>query len=120
MTPRILIVDHSEEVGAALTMYLRQETDWLVRTTDNGDQAWELIQQAHYDIVQTEGVLLGMHGLELCALIKRHHPAVKVLFASSWITADEAFAFGADEYINKPFQLVDYMAILEKLLGLHS
>ena len=121
MIPRILICDPNPEVVDAFIMYLRIETpDWIIHTTENGTRAWELVQHTHFDIVQTEGVLPGMHGLELCVLIKQHHPAVKVLFASSWITADESFAFGADAHVDKPCQLVGYLVILKNLLGLHS
>ena len=123
MIPRILIVDNATEVVAALVEFFELKTDWLVRTTGDGAEAWEMLQRFRFDLVQVEYLLsfaIGINGLELCCLIKRHIPGTKVVFASSWITQDEAFAFGADVHFTKPFQLVDYLVILKKLLGLHS
>jgi DNA-binding response OmpR family regulator len=116
--PNILIVDDDQLLTEALCEYLRQETDWSVRTASSGDEAWKLFKWSRFDAVTTDAVNPGMGGLEFCLLSKKLRPETNVIIHSGWATAEEAKEVGADWHFKKPFRLVDYLMILKRLLGL--
>lgn len=107
--PRILIVDDATDMLQVARWTLEELwPDTSVRTADNGEKAWSLLEDWTPDLLVTDLRMPGLNGLELCRRVQSE-PALrrtKVLV----ITADaglrvrwRVFDHGAAECLIKPF-----------------
>ena len=95
-----------------LRYYLQKELEknFVVMTASNGKEALVILEREEIYIVLSDVLMPGMNGFELCACIKSNvqysHIAVVLLTALS----DEkqqmyGLSIGADDYIQKPFNI---------------
>lgn len=88
---RILIVDDEPKVRRGLVSKL----DWerlgcmVIGEADNGNEAKQMIEAHHPDIVITDIKMPGMNGLELSEYINDHYPDIKVIL----LTGYDEFSF---------------------------
>lgn len=106
--PVLLLVEDNEELCAILKEAL--EASYEVHVTHNGKDGWEKTQEIQPELVITDLVIPGMSGKELCYKIKNNIELarVSVILITGQMSADqmiEAFRFGADDYIIKPFDI---------------
>src|SRR4051812_26939953 len=78
----------------------------------NGKQAWELLQQAEFDVLITDRVMPDMDGLELCRKVREEAVAgagyLYIILASAMGEEEQArdgMLAGADDYLAKPLRL---------------
>lgn len=72
-----------------------------------------------YDVIVLDLMLPGMDGLEVCARLRREGRDTPVLMLTARDTMDdklEGFASGADDYLVKPFALLELEARLQALV----
>ena len=80
----ILLVDDNPNGLTARRMIL-EEQGFAVTTTDNGEDAWTLFQQARCDIVVTDYRLHGMNGGDLIRLIRNSDSPARIILLSGFI-----------------------------------
>ncbi len=95
----------------------------------NGAQAWELLQQAHFDVLITDRVMPDMDGLALCRKIRAEAGTgtdyLYIILASALGEEDQArdgMLAGADDYLAKPLRLRQLelkMIAAERVSALH-
>ena len=84
------------------------EPEFELMTATNGDEAWELVCRELPDLVISDVMMPGRTGTELCRDIKAE-PALKnipVLLLTARVGSEatlEGFAYGADDFVAKPF-----------------
>jgi len=88
---------------------------FTVIEASHGEQAWRLALRHSPDVMITDWMMPEMEGLELCKRLKNdertsHIPLVMLTAKSSQASQFEGLAFGADDYIGKPFSA----ALLER------
>ena len=112
---RILVVDDEPEILRLLEKSLRAE-GYAVETAKDGLEAEQKLRGAAPDLVVLDAMLPHVHGFELCSRIKGDPRlrSVPVLMMSAvyrgWRFAQDAReAFGADDYVEKPFHLADVL-----------
>lgn len=106
---RALIVDDEPEIRELGRMVL----DMVGITSaecDDGQDAWELLNQSHYDLAVLDCDLPGLSGPELLQRIRAHPPApnLKVVMISGHTRPEhlaELLQKGADDYLNKPLSV---------------
>ncbi|HXJ42114.1 MAG TPA: response regulator [Bryobacteraceae bacterium] len=103
VTPiRILLADDNLH-GLQARKMLLQEQGIEVETAPSGEQAWELFQQSHFDIVVTDYRMKQLDGLAFIQLIRASGSSARIIMLSGFVTAigmTEA-STGADEVIAK-------------------
>ena len=105
MRKKIMIVDDEPGIVAVMQSYFEQ-AGYQVMTAYNGKEALERLKQLP-DIVLLDINMPDMDGLTVCENI-RQHIACPILFLTARIEkADKikGFSVGADDYIEKPFDL---------------
>lgn len=116
---RVLFVEDEPDFGAAIKSTLKQEkyvVDWVM----DGTEAWAYLenQWTQYTLAIFDWLLPGMSGLELCKRLRDQNNPLPVLMltaldhSSNKVTGLDA---GADDYLVKPFDMVELLARLRAL-----
>src|SRR5688572_27898739 len=120
MSARILIVE-DEEPLALLLRYNLEAEGYEVETVDRGDDADTRLREAAPDLVVLDWMLPGLSGIELCRRL-RSRPESKALPIIMLTARGEeservrGLATGADDYIVKPFSVLELIARVRALL----
>jgi DNA-binding response OmpR family regulator len=116
---RILAVDDDAEILRLLDRTLRS-AGYAVELARDGREAEEKLQKGRYDLVLLDAMLPHVHGFEICARLKAsaRTRALPVILCSAiykgWRYASDAReAFGADDFIEKPFHLPELLKRVE-------
>lgn len=119
----ILVVDDDESVLRMVTMLL-QTRRYRVLTARTGREALGRVKEAMPDVVILDGMLPEVHGFEICRQIKtserfRHIPVIMMSAVhTGWrFAADVKERYGADDYIEKPFDPPELLRRVEALLN---
>jgi CheY-like chemotaxis protein len=102
LTARILLVDDNQLGSAARGMILK-EHGYEVETALSGEEAWQIFQQHHFDIVVTDYRMKGMTGLELIQLIRSANTPARIVLLSGFLNGSGMTeqSTGADELVAK-------------------
>ncbi len=114
-TGSILIVD--DEVGPRESLRMILKPIYEVHTAENGEEAIKFISQKKVDLVTLDINMPGLPGIEALKEIKKLQPEVEVMIVTGYGTltnAREAIRFGAGDFISKPFNVADIIAVVSK------
>jgi two-component system response regulator VanR len=114
---RVLIVEDEVFLAEALQAGLRQDSIAADIALD-GDDALERVTVNDYDVVVLDRDIPGTHGDEVCAIISREHPGVRVLMLTAAGRLNDkvsGFELGADDYLTKPFAFEELIVRLHAL-----
>lgn len=116
----ILLVDDETDVLEAM----KKKIDWealgfcLAGTAENGQEALEMAEQLHVDVVMTDIKMPYMDGLTLCKKLKENYRNIKVVIYSGFDDfefAREAVHLEAEEYLLKPISSKDMENVFGKI-----
>jgi DNA-binding response OmpR family regulator len=100
-----------------------QSRKYRVVTGRTGREALAKVREAMPDLVILDGMLPEVHGFEICRQLKsserfRHIPVIMVSAVhTGWrFAADVKEKYGADDYLEKPFEPADLLRRVETLL----
>ncbi len=112
---KILIADDTQEI-VNLMRALLEKKGHAVEVADNGKKALDMIKVDHYDIAFMDHNMPEMTGLEIVKYIKENNINTKTVILTGYSGMKDFFAksLGADEYLSKPCELEDILAILKK------
>ncbi|GHB32154.1 nitrogen regulation protein NR(I) [Salinicola rhizosphaerae] len=113
---RIVIVDDDRAIRWVLERALAQP-DLEVKSFERADAALESIERQPPDVVLTDIRMPGLDGLDLMARIRQNHPDLPVIVMTAHSDLDSAVASyqgGAFEYLPKPFDVDDALALVRR------
>ena len=113
---KILIVEDEEAISNLIRMSL-QKAGYSCEQAMDGESAADRIAEHTYDLVLLDIMLPGMNGYELLDYIKTTN--MPVIFITAMGTLDDkvkGLKAGADDYITKPFEMVELLASVESVL----
>lgn len=113
---KILIVEDEEAISNLIRMSL-QKAGYSCEQAMDGESAADRIAEHTYDLVLLDIMLPGMNGYELLNYIKTTN--MPVIFITAMGTLDDkvkGLKAGADDYITKPFEMVELLASVESVL----
>ncbi|HET6184079.1 MAG TPA: nitrogen regulation protein NR(I) [Acetobacteraceae bacterium] len=116
--PTILIADDDRSIRTVLTQALGR-SGYQVRTTGYAATLWRWIEDGEGDLVITDVVMPDENGLDLVPRIRKLRPDLRVIVMSAQstlMTAVKAAQRGAFEYLPKPFDLQDLLAVVGRAL----
>lgn len=114
MKSRILLIEDDPGAGTALEKVIKAEgydVDWVTR----GEDALRRVGQQHYQLVVTDLKLPGLNGLELVRRFHATHPKLPLILMTAHGTTEtaiEAMKLGAFEYLTKPFEAEELLAVI--------
>ena len=113
---KILIVEDEEAISNLIRMSL-QKAGYSCEQAMDGESAADRIAEHTYDLVLLDIMLPRMNGYELLNYIKTTN--MPVIFITAMGTLDDkvkGLKAGADDYITKPFEMVELLARVESVL----
>ncbi|NIL44120.1 response regulator transcription factor [Salinispora arenicola] len=114
---RVLVVEDEDVLADAVAEWLRRES-FAVDVAYDGDAGQERISIYSYDVVVLDRDLPGMSGNQLCRSITSCCPQTRVLMLTAAAAVRErvaGLALGADDYLTKPFAMVELAARVHAL-----
>ena len=117
MNRKILIVDDEPGMRRSLALMLRRE-QYQVTETASVAEAVGHLKDNGYDLVIADLMMQPLDGLDLLALIQRHHATCPVIIMTAFGTPEaraQASALGAVDFLEKPLsapQLLDRVRAL--------
>jgi DNA-binding response OmpR family regulator len=115
---RVLVVEDEDVLADAVAEWLRRES-FAVDVAYDGTSAHERLGVNSYDVVVLDRDLPGVSGDDLCRGILRDLPDTKVLMLTAAAAVKErvaGLALGADDYLIKPFAMVEMAARVHALM----
>ncbi len=117
---RILLVEDEEVLGKALQRSLRQEK-YVVDWVQDGVEAWNYLTSSEVDYVLAivDWMLPNLSGVGICKRLRSQGNSLPVLMLTAKDQLEDrvmGLDSGADDYLVKPFGMVELMARLRALL----
>ena len=117
--PPILVVDDNPDNVDIIREYL-EVRGYPITVAHDGDEALALFERVRPRLVLLDVMMPGRDGWEVCRLMKQH-PAlgksVRVIMVTAldeWDDKRQALETGADDYVEKPFDLSRLAATVER------
>ena len=119
---KLLVVDDEYQTRKGLCELM----DWqsmnisVVGDASDGDEALQLVELVHPDILLTDVRMHRMDGVELARKAREIFPEIGIIFISGYSDADylrDALRVGACDYIYKPIHLDELQKSIAKLIG---
>jgi two-component system response regulator PilR (NtrC family) len=115
----ILVVDDEDALRTVLSSELINE-GYEVRSAADGDEAISELEKNVYDMVLLDIKMPRMNGFEVLKHLKQKHPKTRVVMLTGFAdlkNAIESKKLGADDFVSKPYDLVDLLTTIERVLS---
>ena len=115
----ILVADDDAAIRTVLNQALSR-AGYEVRSTSNATTLWRWVSQGEGDLVITDVVMPDENAFDLLPRIKKLRPDLPIVVMSAqntFMTAIRASERGAYEYLPKPFDLKELIAIVGRALS---
>lgn len=108
---RILVVDDEPTLVATLRFNLEKE-GYEVLSAADGEDAIALARQSTPDLVILDLMLRGLHGFEVCRVLRRETATPIIMLTARTDEVDKVVGLelGADDYVTKPFSMKELIA----------
>lgn len=118
---KILIIEDEKNIVTSLKMYL-EHSGFEVSVADNGLDGIKKGQELKPDMILLDLVLPRVNGYTVCKSLKenvntKNIPLVIMSARTLKEDIEKAFASGADNYLEKPFSVMQIGNIIKKYLG---
>ena len=118
-TGNILVADDDAAIRTVLSQALTR-AGYEVRVTGNAATLWRWVQAGEGDLIITDVVMPDENAFDLLPRIKKLRPELPIIVMSAqntFMTAIKASERGAYDYLPKPFDLKDLVAIVGRALN---
>ena len=117
MPKRVLVVDDEKLIVKGIRFSLEQE-GMEVACAYDGEEALEMAKQTEYDIILLDLMLPKLSGLEVCQQIRGFSNVPIVMLTAKGEDMDKILGleYGADDYITKPFNILEVKARIKAIL----
>lgn len=117
MAKKVLVVDDEKLIVKGIRFSLEQD-GMEVDCAYDGEEALEMAQQNHYDIILLDIMLPKLTGLEVCQQIRDFSNVPIVMLTAKGEDMDKILGleYGADDYITKPFNILEVKARIKAIM----
>lgn len=114
---RVLIADDDPNIAQFIKITL-EDPRYEVVAVENGLEAIKAFEESHFDVVILDIMMPYVDGFQACQRIREYSDVPIIILTSRDGTDDvvHGFELGADDYITKPFKMVELIARLEAIL----
>ncbi len=117
----VLVVDDELGPRESLRMILKPLYD--VRTATNGQEALDCIQKEKVDLITLDIKMPGLSGMDVLRELRKLGSDAAVVIVTGYGTltnVHDAIRFGAVDFVSKPFNVPDIVAIVNKSVAQRS
>ena len=114
---KILVVDDEELLVKGIRFNLQNE-GYQVVTGSNGRQAVELAHDPEVRLIVLDVMMPELDGMEACRRIREFSDVPIIMLTARTLDMDKLMGFehGADDYLTKPFNILELKARIKALL----
>jgi DNA-binding response OmpR family regulator len=118
---RVLVVDDEKSIVKGIKYSLEQD-DMQVDVAYDGEEALQKARANDYDIILLDIMLPGHTGLEVCQMIREDSDVPIIMLTAKGEDMDKILGleYGADDYITKPFNILEVKARIKAILRRNS
>jgi len=112
MAKRILIIEDNRDLAQLLELHLH-DLNFRVETAFDGVSGIAKAEANSYDLIILDLMLPGLDGIEICKRLRSKSSYVPILMLtskSSELDRVLGLEIGADDYVTKPFSIMELMA----------
>lgn len=114
---KILVVDDEKLLVKGMKFNLENE-GYEVMTAYDGAAAVELEKKENFDLIVMDVMMPGLSGSDACMKIREFSDVPVIMLTARSEDSDKlmGFACGADDYVTKPFNILELKARIRALL----
>ena len=115
---RVLLVEDDQAMAKSITLMLKSE-NFVVDTTDLGEDGLEIGKIYDYDIIILDLMLPDIDGYEVLRRLRDARVDTPILILSGLSELDnkvKGLGFGADDYLTKPFEKRELVARIQAIV----
>ena len=114
---KILIVDDDENINELIDMYLKS-SGYETKKCFNGLDACNIVTNDNIGLVLLDIMIPGKDGVEVLKFIRKQSNVPVIMLTAKGEVFDKVLALelGADDYMVKPFEMLELLVRIEKVL----
>ncbi len=117
MNKKILLVEDEKDMVTGLKVNL-EARDYTVIVAYDGENGYQQALEEQPDLVILDLMLPKLNGYEVCKRLKKEVPDLPIIMLTAKSQEDEiviGLELGADDYITKPFSVLELLARIKAL-----
>lgn len=117
MAKKVLVVDDEKLIVKGIRFSLEQD-GMEVDCAYDGEEALEMIRKKEYDIILLDVMLPKLTGFEVCQQVREFSNVPIVMLTAKGEDMDKILGleYGADDYITKPFNILEVKARIKAII----
>ena len=118
---KALVVDDEKLIVKGIKFSLEQD-GYEVDVAYDGSEALKMAKEKEYDIVHLDVMLPEMDGMEVCQAIREFSEMPIIMLTAKGTDMDKILGleYGADDYITKPFNILEVKARIKAIIRRNS
>jgi DNA-binding response OmpR family regulator len=114
---KVLVVDDEKLIVKGIRFSLEQD-DMEVDCAYDGEEALQYARNNHYDIILLDLMLPKLGGLDVCQQIREFSAVPIIMLTAKGDDMDKILGleYGADDYITKPFNILEVKARIKAIM----
>ena len=117
MAKKVLVVDDEKLIVKGIRFSLEQDGREVDCAYD-GEEAFQMAKENEYDMILLDVMLPKMNGFEVCQAIREFSDMPIVMLTAKGDDMDKILGleYGADDYITKPFNILEVKARIKAIM----
>ena len=117
MAKKVLVVDDEKMIVKGLRFSLEQD-GMEVDSAYDGEEALNAVKQNTYDVILLDVMLPKLSGFEVCQQIREFSDVPIIMLTAKGEDMDKILGleYGADDYITKPFNILEVKARIKAIM----
>ena len=117
MEKKILVVDDEKPIADILQFNLKKE-GYDVYCAYDGNEALKMVEELQPDLILLDIMLPLRDGMEVCREVRKKYETPIIMLTAKDADMDKILGleYGADDYITKPFNILEVKARIKALL----
>ena len=118
---KVLVVDDEKLIVKGIKFSLEQD-EMIVTPAYDGEEALELAKNNEFDIILLDVMLPGLSGFDVCQAIREFSDVPIIMLTAKGDDMDKILGleYGADDYITKPFNILEVKARIKAIIRRNS
>lgn len=114
---RVLVVDDEKLIVKGIRFSLEQD-GMEVDCAYDGEEALEMVRNGKYDVILLDVMLPKLTGFEVCQQVREFSTVPIIMLTAKGDDMDKILGleYGADDYITKPFNILEVKARIKAIL----
>ena len=115
---KILIVEDDEKLSQLYKIVLNK-AGYETVLASNGQEAWDIFDQEHIDLVITDVMMPVLNGYDLVKILRNENPLIPVLMITAkddYPSKSKGFTLGIDDYMTKPIDVNEMVLRVKALM----